>query len=82
MEKRRPNKKNDYDLYNLLSKKESSGEYVFKKHAKIRQKGRSISDLDILNILAGKVNREREIEIKEKINSKLAIKIGIIVLRG
>ena len=59
MEKRRPNKKNDYDLYNLLFKKESSGEYVFKKHAKLRQKDRSISDLDILGILVGKKNKKR-----------------------
>lgn len=59
MDQKRPKKKNDYELYDLLLKKIWSNEYIFKTHAKIRQKDRGISDLDILSILEGKLNRGR-----------------------
>lgn len=55
----KPKKKKDFDLFNQLDKKIYFNEYVFKKHAKIRQNDRNISDLDILNILEGKGNRKR-----------------------
>ena len=54
-----PNKKTDDELYALLENKIHTGNYVFLKHAKERQKERFISDLDVLDILEGKKSRNR-----------------------
>lgn len=55
----KPPKKTDEELFGLLDKKVACGEYVFKKHARMRQKDRSINDLDVLNILEGKQQYKR-----------------------
>ena len=48
---KRPTKKNDKELFDQIGKKLETGEYVFKKHARQRQKDRVISDLEVLNVL-------------------------------
>lgn len=55
-----PTKKTDRELYALLEYKIDRGEYVFLKHAKRRQIERQISDLDVLNILEGKIGAARK----------------------
>lgn len=55
----KPTKKSDKELYALLNEKIKAGEYVFKKHARQRQKDRSISDLQVLDILEGKPGHRR-----------------------
>ena len=55
----RPTKKTDRELFRLINKMLTNGEYVFKRHAKSRQKDRAISDLEVLDILEGKRNRNR-----------------------
>ena len=55
----RPLKKSNKELFELLDVKIAAGEYVFKKHAKQRQSDRVISDLEVLDILEGKRNRNR-----------------------
>lgn len=55
----KPTKKSDKELYALLNQKIGRGEYVFKKHARQRQKDRNISDLEVLDILEGKRGRGR-----------------------
>jgi hypothetical protein len=54
-----PTKKSDKELYELLTRKILSGEYVFKKHSRQRQKDRGITDLEVLDILEGKKGRKR-----------------------
>ncbi len=49
-----PRKSSDRELYRLLDSKISKGDYLFKKHARQRQKDRYISDLEVLNILEGR----------------------------
>ena len=55
----KPLKKTDKELFDLLDSSIAFGNYIFKKHAKQRQKDRSISDLDVLDILEGKPKRNR-----------------------
>jgi hypothetical protein len=55
----KPLKKTDKELFDLLDKSIADGNYVFNKHAKQRQKDRSISDLEVLDILEGKYKRNR-----------------------
>ena len=55
----KPKKKSDRELFGLLTEKIENGDYVFKKHAKQRQKDRTISDLEVLDILEGKPKRNR-----------------------
>lgn len=55
----KPKKKTDKVLFGLLEEKIANAEYVFKKHAKQRQIDRTISDLDVLNILVDKNKRNR-----------------------
>lgn len=55
----KPTKKSDKELYALLNEKIGQGKYVFKAHARQRQKDRNISDLDVLDILEGKHGRGR-----------------------
>jgi hypothetical protein len=54
-----PVKKSDKELYDLLTRKIVSGEYVFKKHSRQRLKDRDISDLDVLDVLEGKKGKKR-----------------------
>ena len=51
----KPTKKTDKDFYELLTSKIQSCDYVFKKHAKQRQKDRTITDVEVLDILEGKI---------------------------
>ena len=62
-----PDKKTDNELYILLTKRMRTGDYVFLKHAKNRQKERHVSDIEVLDILEGKkgCNRTRN-KIKDK----------------
>lgn len=59
MEKK-PSKKTDRELFISIERKIKEKNYVFVKHAQERQQQRHISDLDVLNILAGKSNYERK----------------------
>lgn len=54
-----PLKKTDKELYELLNKKILSGDYVFKRHSRQRQKDRNISDIHVLDVLEGKKGRKR-----------------------
>ena len=55
----KPIKKTDRELYRLFAAKIASGEYIFLKHAKLRQQDRQIRDLDVIYILKGRVARKR-----------------------
>ncbi|TAK79132.1 MAG: hypothetical protein EPO11_00515 [Gammaproteobacteria bacterium] len=60
MRDEKPNKKNDKELWDLISEKISNGNYLFVEHAKKRLKDRSVIDIDVLDILENKVNRKRK----------------------
>jgi len=60
MQDRKPKKKNDLELYNLIAKKLADGSYIVLKHAKERIKDRNVSDLDVLDILENNNNRKRK----------------------
>lgn len=47
-------KKNDFDLWSLISQKISSVRYTFLNHAKARLIDRKISDIEVLDILEHK----------------------------
>ncbi len=55
----KPAKKSDIELFDFLDAKITDGEYIFKEHARQRQKDRNISDLEVLDILQGKPKRNR-----------------------
>ncbi len=55
----KPDKKTDRELYDLITSKITSDNYIFLSHAKKRLKDRNISDLDVLDILEGKNDNER-----------------------
>lgn len=50
----KPPKKTDKALFTLIELQIKEENYIFVKHAKVRQQQRNISDLDVLNILEGK----------------------------
>ena len=54
----KPEKLTDAELFHLISDKISSSNYIFLKHARKRQKDRSVTDLDVLNILKGGKGRK------------------------
>lgn len=56
----KPNKKTDLELWAILAKKISDGNYIFAKHAKQRLKDRDITDIEVLDILENKKNRKRK----------------------
>ena len=61
MEKiKKPIKKNDKELWDLIAEKISNSDYVFALHAKDRQKTRNVTDIDVLDILENKENRKRK----------------------
>ncbi|MBS0359103.1 MAG: DUF4258 domain-containing protein [Proteobacteria bacterium] len=65
--KEKPIKKTDSELNQLLAKKIPAGEYVFLKHARERLIDRNISDLDVLDILEGKIGyKKNRNKIKDK----------------
>lgn len=72
---KKPKKKTDKELFDLLDTKIANAEYVFKKHARQRQDYRRISDLEVLDILEGKNKRSRHRNKKEG-------RIGITVLKA
>lgn len=55
----KPIKRTDRELYSLLAAKVSSGDYIFLKHARLRQQDRQISELDVIHILKGDAGRKR-----------------------
>jgi len=57
----KPIKKTDGELFQLLSEKIASSDYVFLAHAKQRLKDRDITDIEVLDILENKrdCNRRR-----------------------
>jgi hypothetical protein len=56
---KKPVKKKDSQVYSLTEDKIAMGEYIFLNHAKQRLKDRSIIDIDVLDILEGKKDRNR-----------------------
>lgn len=52
------NKKSDVELWGLLSRHIENGNYIFAMHAKERAKERGIIDIDVLDILECKRNRQ------------------------
>lgn len=57
---RKPNKKTDRELWNLIAEMIASSNYVFLNHAKMRLKDRNVTDIDVLDILENKDNRNRK----------------------
>ncbi len=55
----KPTKKTDTELFKLIEVKIAKVEYIFKPHAKQRLKDRTITNLEVLDILEGKVKRNR-----------------------
>lgn len=58
--KNKPDKKTDKELWILIEENIESGNYLFLRHAKKRQKDRDISDIDVLDILENKDGRKRQ----------------------
>lgn len=56
---KKPNKKTDAELWALITKMISNGNYIFLKHAHDRLKDRNVSDIDVLDILENKSKRQR-----------------------
>lgn len=57
---RKPNKKTDIELGDLMAKMISRGDYIFLKHAKERLQDRNVTDIDVLNILENKNKGKRK----------------------
>ena len=55
----KPSKRSDEDFFVDVAEKIEKNFYVFKKHARQRLKDRNISDLEVLDILEGKIGRKR-----------------------
>ncbi len=47
MQREKPYKKSDKELWNLIIQKIESGNYIFLDHAKKRLKDRNINDIDV-----------------------------------
>lgn len=56
----KPQKKSDKELWTLIEESIADLKYVILPHGKIRQKDRSITDIDVLDILENKNNRKRK----------------------
>lgn len=65
--KKKPIKKSDTELWRLIAEKILSSNYLFKHHAKSRQKTRGVSDIDVLDILENKAGRKRKRNKKKDI---------------
>jgi hypothetical protein len=59
-QKKKPDKKNDAELWKLIPEKISSLDYLFVDHAKDRLKTRKILDIEVLDILENKAGRNRK----------------------
>ena len=57
--KGKPVKKTDKELWAVIEKCIADKDYIIMPHAKKRQNDRSITDIDILDILENKGNRKR-----------------------
>lgn len=57
---KKPIKKSDSELFELIEKKINEKNYIFLDHAKQRQEQRDISDLVVLNILQNKEGYQRK----------------------
>jgi hypothetical protein len=57
---KKPNKKNDKELFALIEQKITAGQYIFVPHAKQRLNERQIIELDVINILLGKSGYKRK----------------------
>src|SRR5579864_4721387 len=60
MTKPNPQKKTDYDLFQLLSEKIDQGGYFFVNHAKQRILERGLLEIEILDILNGRDGKKRK----------------------
>jgi len=60
MKLKKPDKKSDRELWNLMAEKIFRGDYVFVKHAIQRLTDRNINDIDVLDILENKEGRRRK----------------------
>lgn len=56
----KPKKLTDTELFQKIHDKIIDIDYIFLKHAKQRQKDRSVTDLDVLNILENEKGRRRK----------------------
>ncbi len=57
---KKPDKKLDKELFNLICHKIQAGHYIFLNHAKTRLEEREILDIEVLDILEGKAGRKRQ----------------------
>lgn len=57
---KKPEKRSDQKLFELIEKSIKNEDYIFLPHAKARLKERSISDLVVLDILEGKKGSKRK----------------------
>ena len=55
---KKPVKKSDGELFELISEHIEYGNYIFLKHAKQRLEERAILDIEVLDILEGKPGRK------------------------
>lgn len=60
MQKKKPHKKTDKELWNIIAQKIESGDYVFLSHARKRLMDRNITDIDVLNILENRNDQKRK----------------------
>jgi len=60
MSEKKPLKKTDKELWEIIADKLANNRYIFLNHAKQRLKDRHVSDLEVLNILDNKENHKRK----------------------
>jgi hypothetical protein len=65
--KGKPVKKTDKELWGIIEKRIADGDYIILPHAKKRQIDRSITDIDVLDILENKKDRKRKRNKKKDI---------------
>jgi hypothetical protein len=61
----KPNKKTDQEIWQSLEQSIYHGNYIFSSHAKKRLKDRSVTDIEVLDILENKPNRRRTVKSKD-----------------
>lgn len=62
-----PVKKTDHELWTIIENRIAETNYIISSHAKKRQIDRSISDIDVLDILENKKDRKRKRNKKKDI---------------
>lgn len=60
MQKAKPHKRTDKELWDFIAHKIEDGDYIFLGHAKKRLRERDVSDIEVLDILENKNNRKRK----------------------